>query len=300
VSRLGNTQKTQSFSDGEPFAGIQHNVNTHFDANVAYWDEVYGGDELQGVIYQQRQAAVLRCIDEAQLVPGARVLEIGCGAGHLTRELGRRELIVHAVDASPAMAEIAGNSIRAHSLEESVTVAVADVHGLPFSPGTFDLVVAVGVLPWLHSPADAVGEMARVLKPQGQVVLTADNAARLSSFTDPRAMVALTPLRHLYHALRRKPGDAVSYLHSPRRIDGLLRGAGLEPAARATCGFGPFSFFGAPIMGDRAGIRVNERVQRLADRGFPGLKWTGWHYVVRAARRGPRAGAASAPAEQGG
>jgi SAM-dependent methyltransferase len=241
---------------------------------------------------------VLRCIDEAHLKPGAQVLEIGCGAGHLTRELGRREVSVHAVDASPAMVEITSKRIQAHSLEEKVTAAVADVHALPFSSGAFDLVVAVGVLPWLHSPADAVEEMARVLAPRGQVVVTADNAARLSSFTDPRAMLALTPLRRVYHSLQNQPGDAVSYLHFPRRIDALLRAAGLEPAARATVGFGPLTLLGRPIIGERAGIRVNDRLQRLADRGVPGLKWTGWQYVVRAVRAIPAEGSASAAGKQ--
>src|ERR1700730_389244 len=175
MSQLDNTPNTESLSSGDVHAGVQQNVNTHFDATVAYWEQVYRGEELQGVIYQQRQTAVLRCIDEAHLPPGAHVLEIGCGAGHLTRELGRRELSVHAVDASPAMVEITSKGIQSHSLEDKVTVATADVHALPFAPGTFDLVVAVGVLPWLHSPADAVVEMARVLAPRGQVVLTADN-----------------------------------------------------------------------------------------------------------------------------
>jgi ubiquinone/menaquinone biosynthesis C-methylase UbiE len=283
MSQLDNNPNIELPSGGAN-AGVQQNVNTHFDATVAYWDEVYRGDELQGVIYQQRQTAVLRCIDEAHLKPGAQVLEIGCGAGHLTRELGQRALSVHAVDASPAMVEITRKRIQSHSLEEKVTVEAADVHALPFSAGAFELVVAVGVLPWLHSPADAVEEMARVLSARGQLVLTADNAVRLSSLTDPRAMLALTPLRRVYHRLQKQPGEAVSYLHSPRRIDGLLRAARLEPAVRATVGFGPFSFLGRPIVGERAGIRINERLQKLADRGVPALKWMGWHYIVRAVR----------------
>jgi hypothetical protein len=32
------------------------------------------------------------------------------------------------------------------------------------------------------------------------------------------------------------------------------------------------------------GIRINDRLQALADRGTLGLRWTGWHYVVRAAK----------------
>jgi hypothetical protein len=67
----------------------------------------------------------------------------------------------------------------------------------------------------------------------------------------------------------------------------MLRAAGLEPAARSTVGFGPLTLLGRPILGERAAIRVNGRLQRLADRHVPALRWTGWHYVVRAVRAQP-------------
>ena len=119
-------------------------------------------------------------------------------------------------------------------LGERVTVEVADVHALPFASGHFDLVVAVGVIPWLHSPGGAVREMARVLRPGGTLVLTADNRARLVSFTDPRAMLGLSPLKHAQVALRRRRGLATSRLDFPRSIDRLLCRADCihEPAAR--------------------------------------------------------------------
>jgi ubiquinone/menaquinone biosynthesis C-methylase UbiE len=263
---------------------IQENVNTHFDATVAYWDEVYRGGDLQGVIYQQRQAAVLEYVDAANPPPGSSVLEIGCGAGHLTVRLAERNLQVSAVDASPGMVELAARQARDAGYGEQVAVSQADVHALPYEPGHFDLVVAVGVIPWLHSPPDAVAEMARVLRGGGQFVLTADNGARLSSFTDPRGLLALTPLRRVYHALRNRPEEAVSHLHFPSRIDRFLVQAGLQIGARRTIGFGPLSLVGRPLFGEERAIRVNNRLQALADAGKPGLRWTGWHYVVRATK----------------
>jgi ubiquinone/menaquinone biosynthesis C-methylase UbiE len=263
---------------------VQGHVNAHFDSSASYWDGVYRGDTLQGLIYQRRQAAVLSCVDASELTAGAPVLEIGCGAGHLTIRLAERGLEVEAIDASPAMVEAAAKQALEAGLAERVNVAVADVHALPFESSHFDLIVAVGVIPWLHSPPAAVAEMARVLRPGGQLVVTADNRARLSSFTDPRAMLALSPLKRAQVALRRRRGLATSRLDYPRHIDRLLRGSGLNPVARQTIGFGPLSFFGRPLLGEAKSMRANDRLQALADRGVPGLKWTGWHYLVRAAK----------------
>src|SRR5689334_9389754 len=95
-----------SLASGEPARPrIQQDVNTHFDATASYWDEVYRDQDLQGVIYQQRQTAVLEYVDQVKLQAQAQVLEIGCGAGHLTVRLAERDLQVSAIDASPGMVE---------------------------------------------------------------------------------------------------------------------------------------------------------------------------------------------------
>jgi SAM-dependent methyltransferase len=234
------------------------------------------------VIYQQRQAAVLEYVDDAHLSRGTAVLEIGCGAGHLTLALLGRDLNVVSVDASPAMVEATATLVREAQPSRPVTVEVADAHALPFDSERFDLVVAVGVIPWLHSPAAAIDEMARVLRPGGQLVLTADNRARLVSFFDPRAIAALTPLKRAKVALRRRQGLATPRLDYPRGVDHLLLQGSLQPLARRTIGFGPLSFMGRTLFTESRSISVHARLQWLADRGTPGLRWTGWHYLVRA------------------
>ena len=280
-------QSPESDSRGRSRAGVeggglQDEVNAHFDSSASYWDGVYSGEDLQGIIYLQRQAAVLDYVEEAHLGRDAHVLEIGCGAGHLTMELADRGLRVDAVDASPAMVEATAARASEHGVLERVTVNVADVHRLPFQTGQFDLVVAVGVIPWLHSPAEAVAEMARVLSAGGELVLTADNGARLVSFTDPRGLLALTPLKRVLVALRRRRGRVSSTLHFPSRIERMVRDSGLRPLSRRTIGFGPLSFLGRPLLSEPCGIRVNHRLQALADRGVPGLRLAGWHFLVRA------------------
>jgi glycosyltransferase involved in cell wall biosynthesis/ubiquinone/menaquinone biosynthesis C-methylase UbiE len=275
-SPLGHTQ-----ANDDP----QGQVSAYFDSTASYWDGVYRGTDLQGLIYQRRQDAVLAYVDAVGLSSGATVLEIGCGAGHLTTELAERQLRVEAVDASDAMVETTRERALKAGLGKEVVVSKADVHALPFAMDHFDLVVAVGVIPWLHAPAQAIGEMARVLRPGGHLVVTADNRTRLTSFTDPRRIVAIPPLKRAYRTLRGREVSSMSQLHTPRGIDRMLEHAGLIPVARRTVGFGPFSILGRSILEGSAGIRINDLLQARADRGMPGLRWTGWHYVVRAEKR---------------
>jgi ubiquinone/menaquinone biosynthesis C-methylase UbiE len=272
MSHRDSKNRTGRLWRGDDAEGsVQQHVNRYFDTSAPYWDGVYRGASLQDVIYQQRQAAVLEYVAAADLAPDAAALEIGCGTGHLTVALVGRDLNVVAVDASPAMVDATAARLREAQPSQPVAVEVADAHALPFDPERFDLVVAVGVIPWLHSPAAAIDEMARVLRPGGQLVLTADNRARLVSFFDPRAIVALTPLKRAKVALRRRQGLATPRLDYPR-----------EPLARSTIGFGPLSFMGRPLLSVSRSISVHARLQSLADRGIPGLRWTGWHYLVRA------------------
>jgi ubiquinone/menaquinone biosynthesis C-methylase UbiE len=279
------SDRDEGLTAGDHSGGLQAEINAHFDSSASYWDGVYSGDSLQGIIYLDRQTAVVGYLDAAEVPAGGVALEIGCGAGHLTMELADRGLRVDAIDASQAMVDTASARAQEHGVQDRVSVKVADVHQLPYDSGQFDVVVAVGVIPWLHSPGAAVVEMARVLRPGGQLVLTADNAARLMSFTDPRGLLALTPLKRLRVAQKKRQGLASSRLDFPSRIERLLLESGLEPLERRTIGFGPLSFLGRPLLGDSRGIRLNGRLQALADRGVPGFRGTGWHYLVRARKQ---------------
>ena len=80
--------------------------------------------------------------------------------GNFTVRLAERKLMVNAVDASSRMVELATRQAREAGYADHVSVSQADSHSLPFETGHFDLVVAVGVIAWLHSPAQAAAEVA--------------------------------------------------------------------------------------------------------------------------------------------
>jgi ubiquinone/menaquinone biosynthesis C-methylase UbiE len=216
------------------------------------------------------------------------VLEVGCGAGLLTVELARRGFAVTASDTSSEMLEQAKTSLAADAAGATVEVVLADVHRLPFGAGSFEMVVALGVLPWLHDPTRGVREMARVLGREQCLVLSADNLARLNAVSDPLENPLLQPLMPMYVGVKVALGltpaqSATRHLHLPADVDRMLRGAGLAPARRTTIGYGPFTFRGRTILTPRRSLALHRRLQRAAAE-HPQLRRHGWHYLVAACK----------------
>ena len=82
-------------------------VREHFEFEASLWKEIYESDTVEAAVYQTRQERVLQLVDDLGLRPGARVLEIGCGAGWNAAALTRRGFRVHAIDLVPAMLQAA-------------------------------------------------------------------------------------------------------------------------------------------------------------------------------------------------
>ena len=162
----------------------QSTVDSFFDANVGYWGAIYGRQELQGLVYRRRMETVAAWAAELGLPPGAAALDAGCGAGLMSVELARRGFSVSGTDSSPQMVQAASERAAAQGL--SIRFTAADVHQLPFGDGEFALIVALGLLPWLHDPGRAVAEFARVLAPGGWIIVSADNHYRLNRLVEPR------------------------------------------------------------------------------------------------------------------
>jgi SAM-dependent methyltransferase len=94
--------------------------------------------------------------------PGRAMLDLGCGEGRLTRDLGARGYRVVGVDASPSLL----NAARA--VDPAGEYLLADAARLPFEDARFDLVVAYNSLMDIENMPAAVAEAARVLEPRGR------------------------------------------------------------------------------------------------------------------------------------
>jgi ubiquinone/menaquinone biosynthesis C-methylase UbiE len=117
-----------------------------------------------------RSRALMR--QRARLIPEAEgeVLEIGIGGGPNLRYYDpARVSVVHGVDPSPALLRQAAAAPRPDGLAVRLREGAAEA--LPFEPQRFDTVVLTFVLCSVPSPAAALAEARRVLKPGGRLLL---------------------------------------------------------------------------------------------------------------------------------
>lgn len=98
--------------------------------------------------------------------PGARLLDIGCGSGHLLARAAADGLDVSGVDVARAALAAAGQLVPGAVLRD------ADAHDLPFDDDGFDLVTLVQVLEHVTDPVPALREAGRVCVPGGAVRAT--------------------------------------------------------------------------------------------------------------------------------
>jgi trans-aconitate methyltransferase len=94
---------------------------------------------------------------------GERILDVGCGTGHLTRQIAEAGAHVVGVDQSPAMIKAA------QEVAPGVEFRLADARHLDFN-AEFDAVFSNAVLHWIVPPEAAAGCLFRALRPGGRLV----------------------------------------------------------------------------------------------------------------------------------
>ena len=95
-----------------------------------------------------------------KIEPSDRVLEVGCGRGHLTKAISDRGTDIVGIDANPQAQEVAGNGL----------VKRMDAESLDFDDATFDVIVSVHAIEHIPGLETALAEMGRVLRPGGHAV----------------------------------------------------------------------------------------------------------------------------------
>jgi ubiquinone/menaquinone biosynthesis C-methylase UbiE len=151
--------------------------------------------------------------------PGERILDIGCGPGYYVAELAEEvgpDGSVTGIDPAEPMLKVAER--RCEKLA-STTLVAGEATALPVEDASFDAALSVQVLEYVGDVGAALGEIHRVLRPGGRVVLWDVDWTTVSWHSgDPARM----------DRVLRAWDEHVADPALPRRLAPLLRAAGFD------------------------------------------------------------------------
>ena len=182
----------------------------------------YSPRERQRLLDQASTIAEL-LLGDTRYPSGSDVLEAGCGVGAqtVTLALGSPGARITSIDVSPRSLDTARARVQAASIE-NVTFRQADIHALPFPPGSFDHVFVCFVLEHLPRPGEALASLRSVLRPGG--TLTVIEGDHGSTFFHPDDADARRAIDALVTLQARAGGNALS----GRQRHPLLASAGFR------------------------------------------------------------------------
>jgi ubiquinone/menaquinone biosynthesis C-methylase UbiE len=100
---------------------------------------------------------------------GKRVLDVGCGNGYVLSRYAQEGAHVVGVDLTKTAVDLTRRRFELTGLSGDFRVANAE--SLPFDDAAFDCVCSMGVIHHTPETPRAVGEMHRVLRPGGRIIL---------------------------------------------------------------------------------------------------------------------------------
>jgi SAM-dependent methyltransferase len=186
--------------------------------------EVRGADPQQHAM----RRAFLDDIPFPAAPDAARVLEVGCGTGVLTRVLARWPGVGEVVGVDPSPVFLARARALAGGLS-TLTFQEADGCALPFAAAAFDVVIFDSALTHIPERERALAEAARVLRPGGWLAVFDGDYATTT--------VALGERDPLQACADMTMAQSVDDRWLVRRLPGLIRAAGFEVVRFRSHGF---------------------------------------------------------------
>lgn len=233
----------------------------HFEAGALRYQKLYGDST------PFHDAMTQRLLELADLRPGLKVLDLGCGPGRTTVPLLRAGCEVTGLDLSEKSQALLSSRIQDLGLDAGFTARTGPAEGLE-DHRAFDRVIARGLLHHLEKPAPVLERVRRALRPGGRLVLM-----------DPNPGQPLWAALITLHPSLSWPIEQHLYRHTARFNRALLTAAGLEKIEIDYLGLVPPPAWGLPMeLGD-----LEDRLRRV-----PGLRRLALYMVSRATRSGPQ------------
>lgn len=169
-----SSERHQATSVGEREISVFWEANPCGNAQVGGLEERFGGDfdcffsEYDAFRYR-REKHILRCLDRANFA-GKKVLEIGLGQGADSEQIIRRGGRWSGLDLTSESVTRVKQRMQLRNLPYD-DLKVGSVLEIPYPDHSFDMVYSFGVLHHVPEIYQAQTEIARILRPQGELVI---------------------------------------------------------------------------------------------------------------------------------
>ena len=148
---------------------MQHDVKSWYNGLTDKWEKCYSSKKKHFV---QRLKNVHVLVKE--LKKNANILDIGCGTGEITSSLHKRfGCNTIGIDISQKMVE----HCRSRYTGKNLHFEEGNISDLKFQSRKFDLTLSLSIIEWLVDYEKAIKEVARVLKHNGQWIVSLPNWA---------------------------------------------------------------------------------------------------------------------------
>ena len=139
----------------------------YFESHADVWDSIRSLHVAEAEV----ERAIDRALDGRQF---ATLVDVGTGTGRMIELFGPRASEAIGIDRSSEMLRLARVKLESAGVRSSLRQG--DMYALPLADGCADCIIIHQVLHYAHAPADAIAEAARVLAPDG-TLLVVDFAA---------------------------------------------------------------------------------------------------------------------------
>ena len=208
--RMINEEAIRDFGNAHPCGEHQvERLKGDYEAFFSRYDE----------LRYRREGHILRRLDAIDF-KGKRVLEIGLGQGADSEQIIRRGAVWSGVDLTLEAIERVSSRLRLRNLPRE-HLECASALALPFPDNSFDVVFSHGVLHHIPDVKAAQREIARVLKPGGELIAML-YARRSLNYLVAIAMVRRLAVAVLYLTGARPRGIVGGHLVNARKA-GLRR-----------------------------------------------------------------------------
>jgi ubiquinone/menaquinone biosynthesis C-methylase UbiE len=253
--------------------------------NIEYWDSLYDQNDYYGSIFRKRMETALSWIEDIGLTEKSKILDAGCGAGRLVYELVQKGINSIGLDYSHGM--LVKAKALTHPIKKNLSgFSQGSIENLPLKNSSIDVIISLGVLAYIKSKDRAFQEFARVLKPEGTLVVSFINRARIV-----RPLKLQPILKSFYHKVTRnginltnesdKIGDRTNHTaYFLSEIRNSLEAEGFKVIEYRTIPLELFALSGKELFSREMSMKITLFFERFSN--IPIIGSFGGMYIIKA------------------